>query len=144
MDVYSRPELTDMVMCYGAAGGNGERALRMYQERFPNRNHPHHTILPAFINAFEKIGTFVPGALVQDRVKRGNLRLKKCLRELETTPQLAHVPLPMPWVQINLQCCESCKNKTYTHTTSRKYKDWGPTTSHLVFDLFSDFCNGAS
>ena len=27
------------------------------------------------------------------------------------TPQLAHVPLPMPWIQISLQCCESCKNK---------------------------------
>ena len=41
------------------------------------------------------------------------------------TPQLAHVSLPMPWVQISLQCRESCKNKTTMHTTSRMYKDWG-------------------
>ena len=33
-----------MIMCHGAAGGNGRRALRMHQERFPNRNHPHHTM----------------------------------------------------------------------------------------------------
>ena len=59
---------------------------------------------------------------------------KKYLRDLAKTPQLVHVPFPMPWVQIILQCGESCKNKT-----SRKYKDWGPTTSHLVFDLFSGF-----
>ena len=63
---------------------------------------------------------------------------------MATTTQLAHVPLPMPWVQISLQCCESCKNKTFMHTTSRKYKDWGPTTSHIMFDLSSGFCNGAS
>ena len=40
MDVYTCPELTDMVMCYGVAGVNGRRALCMYQERFTNRNHP--------------------------------------------------------------------------------------------------------
>ena len=100
--------------------------------------------LLAFICAFEKMGLFVPGAFVEDRVKRGHLRLKKCLKELAMTPQLTHVPLPMPWVQISLQCCEFCINKTSMHTTSRKYKDWDPTTSHLVFDLSSDFCNGAS
>ena len=34
MDVYTRPELTDMIMYYGATGGNGGRALRMYQNGF--------------------------------------------------------------------------------------------------------------
>ena len=101
--------------------------------------------LLAFISAFEKMGLFVPGAWVEDHVKRRHLRLKKkCLRELATTPQLVHVPSPMPLVEISLQCCESCKNKTSLHTSSRKYKDWGPTTSHVVFDLFNGFCNGAS
>ena len=33
-----------MTMCYGAAGGNLRRVLRMSQGRFPNRNHPHHTM----------------------------------------------------------------------------------------------------
>ena len=102
----------------------------MYQHWFTHRNHPHHTMFARLYQCFEKMGLFVPGALVEDRVERGHLRLKKCLRELATTSQLAHVPLPMPWVQISLQWCESCKNKT-----SRKYKVWGPTTSHLMFDL---------
>ena len=53
--------------------------------------------LLAFIS-FEKMGLFVPAVLVEDRVNWGHLPLKKCLRELATTPQLAHVPLPMPWV----------------------------------------------
>ena len=51
--------------------------------------------LLAFISVFEKMDLFVPGALVEDSVKQGHLRLKKCLRELTTTHQLAHVPLPM-------------------------------------------------
>ena len=52
MDVYTRPELTNMVMYNGAAGGNGRRALRMYQERFPNINHPHHTM---FARLYQRI-----------------------------------------------------------------------------------------
>ncbi|KAJ4432097.1 hypothetical protein ANN_20711 [Periplaneta americana] len=44
MDVYTYPELADMVMCYGEARGNGRRALHMYQQQFQNRNHPHHTM----------------------------------------------------------------------------------------------------
>ncbi|KAJ4434310.1 hypothetical protein ANN_22865 [Periplaneta americana] len=44
MDVYTSPELADMVMCYGEARGNGRRALHMYQQQFQNRNHPHHVM----------------------------------------------------------------------------------------------------
>ena len=53
--------------------------------------------LLAFISVFEKMDLFVPGALVEDRVKQGHLRLKKkCLRELTTSPPtstraIAHV-----------------------------------------------------
>ncbi|KAJ4426236.1 hypothetical protein ANN_27048 [Periplaneta americana] len=39
MDVYTFPELADMVMCYGEDRGNGRRALQMYQQQFQNRNH---------------------------------------------------------------------------------------------------------
>ncbi|KAJ4426866.1 hypothetical protein ANN_26665 [Periplaneta americana] len=44
MDVYTFPELADMVMCYGEARGNGRKVLHMYQQQFQNRNHPHHTM----------------------------------------------------------------------------------------------------
>src|SRR5678816_2665502 len=101
--------------------------------------------LLAFISAFEIMGPFVPGALVEDRVIRGLLRLKKrCLRESPTTRRLAHVPLPMPWVQISRLWFGSCKSKASMHTTYRKYKDLGQTTSHPVCDLPVGFCNGAS
>ena len=139
MDVYTHPELTDIIMCYGAAGGNGRRALRMYRNGFQTEITLTTQCLLAFISALDKMGLFILGALVEDLIKQGHLSLRKCLRELATTPQLEHVPLPMPWVKISLQCCKPCKNKTSMHTTSRKYKDWGPTTSHLVYDLSSDF-----
>ena len=60
MDVYTRPELTDMIMCYGAAGGNGRRALRMYQERFPNRNHPHHKMVAHLYQRLREDGSLRP------------------------------------------------------------------------------------
>ena len=144
MDVYTRPELTNMIMCYRAAGRNGRRALCMYQELFQNRNHPHHTMVARLYQRLLEHGSLHPRC-IGDRVKREHLCLKKkCSRELATTPQLAHVPLSMPWVQVSLQCCGSCKNKTSMHTTSRMYKVWSPTTLHLMFDLSSGFCNGAS
>ncbi|KAJ4443586.1 hypothetical protein ANN_05260 [Periplaneta americana] len=52
MDVYTFPELADMVMCYGEARGNGRRALHMYQQQFRNRNHPHHTM---FARLYQRI-----------------------------------------------------------------------------------------
>jgi hypothetical protein len=44
MAVFDLPELTNMIMCYGVARGNGREALCIYQQRFPHRNHPHHTV----------------------------------------------------------------------------------------------------
>src|SRR5678815_815655 len=80
--------------------------------------------LLAFFSAFERMGPFVPGALVKDRVIRGLLRLKKrCLRESPTTHRLAHAPLPMPWVQI------SRLSVSYTHLRAHE------TPEHLVCRL---------
>ena len=47
-------------MCYGAAGGNGRRSLRMYQERFPNRNHPHHTKFARLYKRHREDGSLRP------------------------------------------------------------------------------------
>ena len=60
MDVYTRTELTDMVMCYGAAGGSGRRALRMYQERFRNINHPHNTMFARLYQRLREDGSLLP------------------------------------------------------------------------------------
>ena len=53
MDVYTRPELTDMIMCYWAAGGNGRRALRMW-------NHPHHTMFTHLYQLLREEGSLRP------------------------------------------------------------------------------------
>src|SRR5678815_1265492 len=96
--------------------------------------------LLTFISAFEIMGPFVPGALVENRVIRGLLRLKKrFLRESPTTRRLAHSVLPMTWVQISRLWFGSCKSKSPMHTTYRKYKDLGQTTLHPVCDLPGGF-----
>src|SRR5678815_5688794 len=60
MDHYTLPELTDMIMCYGAANGNGRRAHLMYRERFPHRNHPHHTMFVRLHQRLRDNGTLRP------------------------------------------------------------------------------------
>ncbi|KAJ4438896.1 hypothetical protein ANN_14850 [Periplaneta americana] len=60
MDVYTFPELADMVMCYGEARGNGRRALHMYQQRFQNRNHLHHTIFAGLYKLLRDDGSLRP------------------------------------------------------------------------------------
>ena len=120
MDVYTRPELTDMIMCYGAAGGNGRRAPRMCQERFSNRNHPHHTMFANLYQRLREDGSLRPRCIGGRPRQTRTPAFEEVLERVGNDPQLAQVSLPMPWVQINLQCCESCKNKTSMHTTSRK------------------------
>ena len=43
-------------MCYGATGGTGRRALSMYQERFSNRNHPHHIMFASLYQRLREEG----------------------------------------------------------------------------------------
>ncbi|KAJ4444895.1 hypothetical protein ANN_06693 [Periplaneta americana] len=64
MDVYTFPELADMVMCYGEARGNGRRALYMYQQQFQNRNHPHHTMFARLYQRPRDDGSLRPRRIV--------------------------------------------------------------------------------
>ena len=67
---------------YGAASGNGRRAFRMYQERFTNRNHPHHTMLAS---VYQRLG------------EDGSLR-PRCIggRPRQTTPARERGPVAWP------------------------------------------------
>ena len=48
------------IFFYGAASGNGRRAFRIYKERFPNRNHPHHTMLARVYQRLREDGSLRP------------------------------------------------------------------------------------
>jgi hypothetical protein len=65
MEVFDLPELIDMIMCYGKARRNKRETLRVYQQQFPCRNHPHTQCLLNFINTFEKRDLFVLGTLLE-------------------------------------------------------------------------------
>lgn len=47
MERYTFQEMADMHMVYGAANGNGRGASRLYADRFPGRQQPHHTTFAA-------------------------------------------------------------------------------------------------
>nr|CAI5842309.1 unnamed protein product [Callosobruchus analis] len=58
---YSFDEMTDMLLIYGEAKNNGRQAVRLYEQKFPNRRIPHHS-------------TF---ASIEMRLREtGNLRIK--------------------------------------------------------------------
>ena len=54
-------ELADMHMVYGAADGNARAAVRLYQERFPNRYLPGHEMFTAIHGRLREHGSFRAG-----------------------------------------------------------------------------------
>lgn len=46
MATFSFEEYADIMMAYGAAGGNARAAQRIYQEQFPNRRLPGRRVFP--------------------------------------------------------------------------------------------------
>jgi hypothetical protein len=43
-------------MCYEETRGNGREALRIYQQRFPRRNHPHHAMIAQLHQCLRETG----------------------------------------------------------------------------------------
>jgi hypothetical protein len=46
--MYSAADYVEMLI-YGECGRNARAAVRMYAQRFPNRNHPNHEVIPSAI-----------------------------------------------------------------------------------------------
>lgn len=58
MAAFTSQEMADMHLIYGEARGNGMEAQRLYQERFPNRRHPHHATFASIHQRLRDSGTF--------------------------------------------------------------------------------------
>ncbi|GFS86893.1 uncharacterized protein TNCV_216121 [Trichonephila clavipes] len=58
MDRFTKAELADMHLMYGAAQGNGAAAERMYRERFPGRKHPDRRTFGRIHGELRTSGTF--------------------------------------------------------------------------------------
>lgn len=68
----SNEELADMHMVYGEARGNAREAVRLYQERFPNRYLPGHRMFTAIHRRLRENGRF---DVVRGPYDRARLRL---------------------------------------------------------------------
>lgn len=58
MAEFTHVEYTDIIRIYGVAEGNGRAAQRLYEERFPNRRTPSHTIFARVDQRLRETGTF--------------------------------------------------------------------------------------
>lgn len=59
------PELADVHLAYGAAGGNALAAQRLYRERHPGRDVPHRTVFVNVHFALRERGSFQVSASIQ-------------------------------------------------------------------------------
>ncbi|KAJ8870372.1 hypothetical protein PR048_029393 [Dryococelus australis] len=81
---YEFPELSEMIMCYGEARGNGRRALRIYEQWFPDIIHTTPCTRDC-ISTFVTRGRFVHGTLEPYDATCEHLRsMKRCFRESST------------------------------------------------------------
>ena len=55
---YTFAEYIDMILPYGEARGNGRAARRLYQDRFPQRPTPSHTLFAVITQQLRERGTF--------------------------------------------------------------------------------------
>jgi hypothetical protein len=58
MDQFSNAEMADMHLAYGAAGGNGEEARRIYHQRYPERTIPQGRTFAAIDRRLRETGAF--------------------------------------------------------------------------------------
>ena len=145
MDVYTHPELTNMVMYNGAAGGNGRRALRMYQKRFPNRYHAHHILFARLYQCLREDGSLRPRCIGgRPRQTRTPAFEEEMLERVGNDPSTSTRATAHAMGSNQSSVLRVLQEQNLHAFHLRKYKDWGPTTSHLVFNLSSGFCNGAS
>nr|CAH7754986.1 unnamed protein product [Callosobruchus chinensis] len=61
---YSFEELTDMLSIYGEAKNNGRQAVRLYEQKFPNRRIPNHSTFASIEMRLRETGNL--------RTKRNN------------------------------------------------------------------------
>jgi hypothetical protein len=54
---YAWDEMTDVLLAYGAANGNGRVGQRLYQECFPNRRLPRHSTFASINRRLRETGS---------------------------------------------------------------------------------------
>ncbi|KYM94742.1 PREDICTED: uncharacterized protein LOC108781049 [Cyphomyrmex costatus] len=83
---YSAHEYIDMIIAYGASGGNSRAACRLYAERFPERGQPSCSVILNCIQRLRETGSvcitrqFVTGKVYSRKEE-------KILRAYEDNPQ---------------------------------------------------------
>jgi hypothetical protein len=56
--MYTNTDYTDVLLIVGEARRNAEEAWRMYQQRFPNKRHPAHTMFARLQKRLRETGGF--------------------------------------------------------------------------------------
>ena len=60
VDLYTNAEYTEMLLIYGETRKNSREACRRYQQRYPNRRHPSHTMFARLKRSLRETGSLRP------------------------------------------------------------------------------------
>lgn len=90
--VYTNLELTDMVLMYGRALGNGREAQRLYRETFPDRAVPDHHTFAATVQHLRDNGEYRP-----QTINRGRQRTP---RVLDAEPEILNIVEENPSISV--------------------------------------------
>ena len=85
---YTVTELADMVFVYGQANGNSMEAERLYQERYPRRRHPRHSMFPRLFQRLRETGQVKP----QYHDRGGRRTVRTPILEEEVLRRVAEEP----------------------------------------------------
>lgn len=90
---YSAHEYIDMVITYGACGGNSHATSRLYAERFPGRKQPNSSSILRCIHRLRETGSvFVTPSFRRQRgVKKRACIEEKILRAYENGKNVCHI-----------------------------------------------------
>ncbi|KYN17256.1 Heat shock 70 kDa protein cognate 4 [Trachymyrmex cornetzi] len=91
---YSANEYIDMIITYGACGGNGSETRRLYAERFPERKQPNSSAILRCIHRLRETGSVFVTRLFTHHyggVKRSVYSEEKILRAYEDGKNVCHI-----------------------------------------------------
>lgn len=92
MEVFTNAEMTDMVLMYGRALGNGLRAQRLYRAAFPLRRLPDHRTFSAIVQRLRETGNLRPNSADRGR--------DRTVRVLDAEPNILNLVEENPGISV--------------------------------------------
>ena len=129
-----------MVLVYGEAAGNEIAALRIYQESYPHRVTPSHTLFAKIIQPLRERGIFTVNRLIvvlQGGVTTPTLNRTYCIALRDPSMSTQTI---LEWVCLIVTSGRFFMSSNYTITISRGYIQWvQPILNPVLISVYGSY-----